>query len=93
MLVSGVGPGIKRLPPPLPISHKLGGVAKKLKNGKQKINFTEWEKIFEIKYMIRGASQVVLVVKNPPTTAGDIRDTGLIPSLGRSPGGGRSNPL
>ena len=43
--------------------------------------------------MIRGASQVVLVVKNPPTTAGDIRDTGLIPSLGRSPGGGRSNPL
>ena len=26
-----------------------------------------------------GASQVVLVVKNPPPNAGDIRDTGSIP--------------
>ena len=36
-----------------------------------------------------GASQVLLVVKNPPASAGDIRDTGSIPGLGRSPGGGR----
>ena len=34
------------------------------------------------------ASWVVLVVKNPPASAGDIRDMGLIPGLGRSPGGG-----
>ena len=34
------------------------------------------------------ASQVALVVKNPPASAGDARDTGLIPVLGRSPGGG-----
>ena len=40
-----------------------------------------------------GASQVALVVKNPPANAGDIRDMGLIPWLGRSPGGGHSNPL
>ena len=40
-----------------------------------------------------GASQVVLVVKNPPANAGDIRDTGLIPVSGRSPGGGHGNPL
>ena len=33
------------------------------------------------------------VVKNPPTNAGDIRDMGLIPGLGRSPGGGHGNPL
>ena len=39
------------------------------------------------------ASQVVLVVKNPPANAGDIRDTGLIPGSGRSPGGGHGNPL
>ena len=32
------------------------------------------------------ASQVALVVKNLPTSAGDIRDSGLIPGLGRSPG-------
>ena len=39
------------------------------------------------------ASQVALVLKNPPATAGDIRDVGLIPGYGRSPGGGHSNPL
>jgi len=37
--------------------------------------------------------QVVLVVKNLPTNARDVRDTGLIPGLGRSPGGGHGNPL
>ena len=30
-------------------------------------------------------SQVALVVKNPPANAGDLRDMGLIPGLGRSP--------
>ena len=39
------------------------------------------------------ASQVVLVVKNLPANAGDIRDGGLILGSGRSPGGGNSNPL
>ena len=34
-------------------------------------------------YTYSGASQVVLVVKNLPASAGDIRDTGLIPGLGR----------
>ena len=33
-----------------------------------------------------GASQVALVVKNLPAKAGDSRDTGLIPGLGRSTG-------
>ena len=36
---------------------------------------------------------MVLVVKNLPANAGDIRDLGLIPGSGRSPGGGRGNPL
>ena len=39
------------------------------------------------------ASQVALVVKNPPANAGDVRDSGLIPGSGRSPGGGHGNPL
>ena len=39
------------------------------------------------------ASQAVLVVKNSPTNAGDIRNMGLIPGLGRCPGGGHGNPL
>ena len=35
----------------------------------------------------------MLVVKNLPANAGDIRDAGLIPGWGRFPGGGRGNPL
>ena len=38
------------------------------------------------------ASQGALVVKNLPTNAGDIKDTGSIPGLGRSPGGVHGNP-
>ena len=36
---------------------------------------------------------MVLVVKNLPDNAGDIRDPGLIPGLGRSPRGGNDNAL
>ena len=39
------------------------------------------------------ASQVALVVKNPPANAGDIRDLGNDPESGSSPGGGHGNPL
>ena len=39
------------------------------------------------------ASKVALVVKNPPANAGDLRDPGLIPGSGISPGGGHGNPL
>ena len=38
-------------------------------------------------------SQVVLVVKNPPANAGDVRNLGSIPGSGRSPGEGNGNPL
>ena len=42
--------------------------------------------------MISYAHKVALAVNNP-ANAGDIRDAGLIPELGRSPGGGHGNPL
>ena len=38
-------------------------------------------------------SQLVLVVENPPANAGDIRDAGLTPGSGRSPGEGIGNLL
>ena len=38
-------------------------------------------------------SHVVLVVKNLPANAGDIRDMGSIPGSERSPGLGNGNPL
>ena len=36
---------------------------------------------------------MTLVVKNPPGNAGDAGNVGLVPGLGRSPGGGNGNPL
>ena len=48
----------------------------------------------ELQYVdIIWASQVALVVKNPLANAGDIREEGSIPGLGRAPGGGHGNPL
>ena len=48
---------------------------------------------FHFSYIKSGASQVALVVKNPPANAGDIRDMSSIPGLGRLPGEGNGNPL
>ena len=45
------------------------------------------------KYTFGQASQVVVVVKNLPASAGYTRNRGSIPGSGRSPGGGRGNPL
>ena len=42
---------------------------------------------------MEGTNQVALVVKNPLANAGDVRDAGLIPGSGRSPGGGPGNPF
>ena len=42
---------------------------------------------------VGGSSQMRLVIKNLSANAGDIRDMGLVPGLGRSLGGGHGNPL
>ena len=41
---------------------------------------------------LHGASQVVLVVKNPSANAGDARDSGSIPESGRSPWSRKCQP-
>jgi len=38
--------------------------------------------------IVKGVSQMVLVLKNLPANAGDTRDESVIPPSGRSPGGG-----
>ena len=43
--------------------------------------------------MVDRASQMVLVVKNQPANAGDVRDAGSVPGSGRSPGGRHGNLL
>ena len=52
---------------------------------------------FFIKYVcvhtLLGASQVALMVKNLPVSAGHISDVSSSLGLGRSPGGGLGNPL
>ena len=47
----------------------------------------------DVKALLICKSQVALVVKNPPTNVGDIRDMGSIPGMGRSPGVGNGNPF
>ena len=42
---------------------------------------------------INATSQVVLVVKNLPACAENVRDMGSTPTSGRSPRGGHGNPL
>ena len=48
---------------------------------------------YSVVHSLYGASQMLLMVKNLPASAGDLRDVGLIPGSGRSPGGGRGHPL
>ena len=43
--------------------------------------------------MVQVDPQVAQVVKSPSANAGDLRDVGLIPGSGRSPGGENGNPL
>ena len=50
-------------------------------------------KDFITQHTIGRPFQVPLVVRNLPASAGDVRDSSLIPESGRSPGGGRGNPL
>ena len=57
-----------------------------IKQGKKEISISDLVNV-------PGASQVALGVKNSPANAGDIRDVGLIPGSGRSPGGRHGNPL
>ena len=44
--------------------------------------------MFSLKLQWRVGSPLVLVVKNPPATAGDTRDAGSVPGPRRSPGEG-----
>ena len=48
--------------------------------------------IYTVPY-IRWVSQVALVVKSPPASAGDIGDLGSIPGFGRSLAEGHGNSL
>ena len=40
-----------------------------------------------------GTFQVALLIKNPPTNAGEMRNVGSIPGSGRYPGEGNGNPF
>ena len=51
------------------------------------------ETLLETPHSGSASSQVALVVKKPPASAGDVREASLIPGLGRGPGGGHGNPF
>ena len=53
------------------------------------------QKIYETWYKFRDVQyiKVALLVKNLPVNAGNIREMGSVPGLGRSPGKGNGNPI
>ena len=55
--------------------------------------FTLLENFYYYKSLFHETNWWALVVKNPPSNAGDIRHMGSIPGLGRSHGEGSGNPL
>ena len=62
------------------------------------MTFWERQNYVDIKNIIDcqglgNASLMAQWVKNLPANAGDAGDLGLIPALGRSPGGGNGNPF
>ena len=57
------------------------------------VNKTLKKRVCGLEKALIWASRVALVAKNLPANAGDIRDEGLIPGFGRSPGEGHGNPL
>ena len=58
------------------------------------LNSRSYMQLFDISLWVDvNTPQGVLVVKNLPANAGDLRDTGLIPVSERSPGVGHGNPL
>ena len=73
--------------------HKVRPATKERKYKKVAIKVTELKNIITAeKNTLEGFSKA-LMVENLPANAGDVRDTGSIPGLGRSPGGGHSNPF
>ena len=61
---------------------------------KKSADVSVWEKKLNCPLLhFHKASQVMLVVKNLPAIAGEVRDMGLIPGSGKSLGRGHSNQL
>ena len=56
------------------------------------LNLSDESPLYDL-VVVHWASHRVLVVKNLPANAGDVRELGSIPGLGRSPGGGHDNLL
>ena len=52
----------------------------------------DWTMTFQSNEVPAWALQVALVVENLPASVGYSIDAGLIPGLGRSPGGGKRQP-
>jgi len=56
-------------------------------------NTLNHEKNYRMPKTVFGASQLAQVVKIPPANAGNVRDVGSIPGLGRSSEGRHGNSL
>ena len=72
-------------------------IEKEAKRGMRQKQKDEWKSWLDFDFIQsttrKRASQVALVVKNPPANVRDVRDLGSTPGSGRSPGGGYGSPL
>ena len=75
------------------IKHEIGGGRGLETLISHSSHFHRGRELITRPYPEKRASVVAQLVKNPPANAGDTRDAGLIPGLGRSPGEGHGNPL
>ena len=96
-------PGIEPCPPALGAQNFSHCTTREVPRDNSEVPETFWRdgchpsmlRVHQIRdlYIVLWASQVLLVVKNLPTNAGDIRDASSVSGLGWSSGGGHDNPL
>ena len=68
-------------------------IVHRISNGRKQLSTSHTHLLLNGSSNASKAFQVAPVIKIPPANAGDARDASLIPGSGRSPGGGRGNPL
>ena len=76
-----------------PTCHGMWTKSMNITKQRDKITCPKTEPLNNSAWNITWGFPLALVVKNPTTNTGDVRDIGLIPGSGKPPEGGHGNPL
>ena len=77
------------------VPHEIWKIAHLSRRAIRRPQSSRWrrQRLWEGSVVWQASPVVALGVKNPPANAGDIREVGSVPGLGRSPGEGQgTNP-